>query len=548
MSVFWVQMRHLLARPALLSFGLFVALSVVHTWPLASAPGTLSRVDNGDMLLNAWAMAWVAHQLPRDPLHLFDANIFWPERRTLAYSEHLVLQGILGMPVRALGGSPVLSHNLVMLAGFALTGWAFCLLVRRWTSSWPAGLVAGSLAAFNAHTLTRLAHVQAVHLEFFALALFALDRLLRYRRLGPAVQLGLSVALQGLTSLYLLVFAAWAMVFVGLARLDAWARPRRLRLAGLTAAAVIVAGVLSLPFVVPYYKVRQELGFSRSSRDARFYAASWEDFVSTGARVHYAAWSRRYFPRAKNATFPGVVALSLAGLALARRRGWQDGRCRMVLAMGVGGVLMSVLPRMPIYPWLHEHVPMLQVVRATSRFGILALLGLAVLAGFGVRDLRLRWRGRRHWPLVAAGLVILVNAEAFRAPLWYARFQGIPKVYETLQREPGAVVVELPLPRIRQFFGNASYMLNSTSHWRPLLNGYSGFIPPSYAVSRRAVADFPQAASLVALHALGVTHVVVHGRRFGGAYGRETLDSLDQHPALVKVAADGNIRIFRLRQ
>ena len=52
--------------------------------------------DVGDPLLNAWALAWVAHELPTVPTHVFDANIFHPERGTLAYSETLLAPAILG--------------------------------------------------------------------------------------------------------------------------------------------------------------------------------------------------------------------------------------------------------------------------------------------------------------------------------------------------------------------------------------------------------------------------------------------------------------------
>ena len=41
--------------------------------------------DRGDPLFSMWRIAWVAHQLPLAPRHLFDANIFHPAARTLAY-------------------------------------------------------------------------------------------------------------------------------------------------------------------------------------------------------------------------------------------------------------------------------------------------------------------------------------------------------------------------------------------------------------------------------------------------------------------------------
>ena len=110
-------------------------LAILHTWPLATDPGQLSRNDNADTIHHEWILAWDAHQLLRDPRHLFDANIFYPERDTLAYSDHLLVQAVMAAPVLWLGGSPVLAYNLVLIAGFALTGWTTSLVVWRWTGT-----------------------------------------------------------------------------------------------------------------------------------------------------------------------------------------------------------------------------------------------------------------------------------------------------------------------------------------------------------------------------------------------------------------------------
>ena len=59
--------------------GLFVAAAGLHTG--RSPPTRLaSRLDNADTALNTWIVAWVAHQLPRGPLELFDAPMFHPNR------------------------------------------------------------------------------------------------------------------------------------------------------------------------------------------------------------------------------------------------------------------------------------------------------------------------------------------------------------------------------------------------------------------------------------------------------------------------------------
>src|ERR1700752_3094349 len=158
--------------------GLCLLLAIVHTWPLATAPGTLSRNDNADAQLNEWIMAWVAHQLPRAPAHLFDGNIFYPERDSLAFSEPLIVPALMGAPLYWLGASPVLTFNIILLLGFALTAWAGYTLAFEWTGDRAAGVLAGSMFAFNTHTLTGLAQMQTINAWGLSLALLAEARLL----------------------------------------------------------------------------------------------------------------------------------------------------------------------------------------------------------------------------------------------------------------------------------------------------------------------------------------------------------------------------------
>src|SRR6187549_47271 len=164
-------------RTAALLFCLLLA--TMHTFPLVLDPGRYSRNDNADTQLNEWILAWIQHQLPRDPLHLFEANIFYPAHDALAFSEPLIVPALIGAPLAWAGASPVLVYNLVVIAGLALTAFAMFVLVETWTGSFLAGLAAGSLFAFNTHTLTRFAHVQGLHIYGLPLALLAIDRLVR---------------------------------------------------------------------------------------------------------------------------------------------------------------------------------------------------------------------------------------------------------------------------------------------------------------------------------------------------------------------------------
>jgi hypothetical protein len=517
----------------------FAALTAVQTWPIAHQPAHWARVDNGDGALNIWAVNWVGTHLFRDPMNIADANIFYPERRTLALSEMMLVQGAIAAPAIALGAPPVLAFNVAVFAGFVLTGFAFCLLVQRWTGSWAAGYVGGSLAAFNAHTLVRIAHLQTLHLEFFALALFALDRLLVSKRFRDACLLAAAFALHAMTSIYLMVFAVWALLFATLARAAAVWR------AGIGSMALrfVAAAALALLLLYPYlsiYLALKSTGLERGADDV--IAASWNDYWATGARVHL-SWSRPYISLAASYSFPGFVAMLLAAIAMLATPFRRDPRVWMCAAAGAGCLAASMAGRWPFYPALHEMVPFLQAVRVQAHLGQFVLLMIAVLAGFGVAAMSLRWGRARWWPVVAVALVIAVNAEALRAPIGFVWFDRVPAVYDALQAERSAVVVELPFPMPGQWFLNGPYMVNSTRHWHPLLNGYSGFRPDSYDRAYEAAREFPSDASLVRLHELGVTHVVVHLQAMGETRAAE----IAKAPTLQQIASEGDIMIYRLR-
>lgn len=523
-------------RPQLTSFLVFLALAILHTWPLAARPGYYSRVDNGDYQLNAWAIDWIAYTLPRAPTRLFDANIFHPAHDALAYSEPLILPAILVAPVVWAGGSAVLAFNTALLLGLTLSAWAFGWYCRTVTGSWWAGLVGGSLAVFNAHTLTRLTHVQALHLETLPLVFVGLQAIVTRSRPRDAVWTGLALGSQALTSLYLLVFAAWALIAAACARLfDA---TQRLRTALLVLLSLVIATAAAWPILIHYAVLAFGENLRRTADDAAGLAATWQAYLYTGARVHYASWSHGF--AAADALFPGVVGMLLVVTAIVSRAG--DRRLvRMWGAVAAGCVLFSMLPLLPGFGTMHSVLWPLQALRAYGRAGQMALVAAGVLAAFGVLALT----GRRspataRW--IGIALLALVNLEAFRAPMAWRPFDGIPAIYDTLASVPQATIVELPLFRRRDIFGNARYMLNATRHHHPIVNGYSGFVPPGYHRIQQAVEAFPDVSALAALHEIGVTHIVVHRDWFPP----DRLKQIEASPALRIVSQQGPIAIYRL--
>ncbi len=517
----------------------FAALAVFHTWPLATAPGVLSRNDNGDAILHEWIMAWVPHQLVTDPLHLFDANIFYPDRYTLAYSDHLFLQSLLGAPLTWSGANPVLVHNLVLLAGFALTGWMTSLVVRRWTGSWLAGLVSGSVLAFNAFSLTRLPQIQDLHLEFFAPALYALDRLLTLPRVRYAAQLAAAFVLQSFAGTYLMVFTAISLAAAALARPGDWIGARFRVVAPLTAGAAVASLIVLAPLLLPYYWAGQAVGLGRTLEETQRYSAEFTDYLAAPGWIFFDWWGKRFFQG--DALFPGVTTLALAAVAtIAGIRG--DHRIRMLVAIAVVAFALSFGPAFPPYRWLYTVFPPLQGIRGAVRFGQFVIAALGLLAGFGVATIQRRVSVQWVLPLSLAAL-LTTHVEAWRGTMGYTEYRGVAPIYDALDElDRNAVIVWMPFFSSAQFHMNAPFMLVSTKHFHRMLNGYSGFKPPSYYEHVQKLGNFPDAESIAFLRSLNVTAVLVDGRNMR----RANLERLDQSTELRLWKTDGNLRIYLL--
>ena len=528
-----------------------VLTAIVQTWPLATNPAGLSLNYNGDVQLNEWIVAWVQHQLPRDPFRLFQGNIFHPARDVLAFSEPLIVPAILGWPVRALGGSPVLVHNLLLIGGFVLTMIGGYSLVYAWTSDRVASLLAATAWTFNTQSLVRLEHLQAIHAYGLPLALLAADRLITTARWQHAGWLALWMIVMAYSSGYLVIFATIALAVLFIVRAGEWRMQARTTVAALVLAA-LAAGVIILPLYLPYRRVAEQQGFARPFEQVAEFSATPGAYARSKTRLHGliadAVSTTEYPP----ALFPGIVVSVLALLAVVRGLSQQEdrvtrGRTRALVAIAATAVVLSIGTQTPVYGWLYAVFPPLASIRAVARFGVLWMLAVSVLAGLGLARL-LRGYPPRAGAALGVLLILAVNAEALRAPYTFEAFRGIPRVYDLLAEVPGPVVlVEVPFYPPEAVFMNAEYVFNSTAHWRPVMNGYSGFTPSTYRDHAWVFWNFPDRGSIEAIRAAGATHIMVHPKRFEHEATAVMTRAL-AHPALERVAVGReNVTLFRIR-
>jgi hypothetical protein len=526
---------------------LFAGLTVLMTWPQAARAGTDVPATD-DALLSIWRLSWIAHALVTESASLPDGNIFHPERRTLAYTDAVPLQGFVAAPFIVSGVSPVLVYNLLVLASIALSGVMLCLLVRRLSGSTPAGLVAGVVFAFVPYRFDHYYHLELQATIFMPLALWFLDRAFETGRWRDAAGFGTSMVLQVLSSIYYSVFLATALAFVVLFRLRHVARGARNALVVRLMVVALAAGLVVAPYLWIYLQNRDSVG-ERNPDQVQQYSATPVNYLSTLPENIVHGWWSSPLGRSERRLHPGFVALVLAAVGL---YGWHA-RKTTLLTLGVVGFILSLGVNTPLYEVLRDTVFTYRGLRAPARASILVFLAIAVLAGYGWATILAR---RPRWATAGTAAVIAVlSVEYATLPREWMTLSSRPSATARwLAQQPRQVLVEFPLPRADSLHTiyDGLYMYASTFHWQPMLNGYSGFYPRSYIELTEEMREFPSDGAIAYLKRRQVDLIVLHGAYMSPGLFGYWASKLQAHQDVDAVAefpeSRGRDLVFRLRR
>ncbi len=492
------------ASELLLAATLTLVLTVAVTWPQALNPaGTL--LGHHDTYFSIWRVAWIAHAVANSPLHLFDANIFSPASGTLTYSDAMLLQGLFASPLLWSGVSSTLVHNLLLCIGYAGSGLAMFVLARHLTGQVAPGLIAAAVFTLAPYRTEHLMHLELQWVMWAPLTLWAIHRTVETASWRWGALAGLFFALQTLSCVYYGVFLAMLLCgIVPLLLLTGGLRTGR----ALPALAVgaVVAAVLVGPYAWQYVQTSEQLG-GRDMREVVRYSAQPMNYLASPAISRFWGWTADRWGGNETRLFPGLIAALLAcASVLNRSRRWVF----VYAAATAFAVWLSFGVNNGVYRWLFERVSLLQGLRSSSRFAIIAVATLAVLAAFGAQALaeRTRWR-KALVPVLLALLTIDSSNRAF-ALTDEALMKPSP-LYKVIRSSGPGVIIELPLPTLNRLPGwDGYYSLWSIQHWFPLMNGYSGYYPPDYVQTMIRMESFPDDASIARLNAHNVRYLVVH--------------------------------------
>lgn len=486
---------------------LFTVLTLIMTWPQA-ARMTTHAWPHDDVFFNMWRLSWISHALATSPTHLLDGNIFYPEPRTLTFSDAVLVESLFATPLLWAGVPIVLVHNIVLLAGIVLSAAGIFMLVWRLTGSAAAGITAGIVFSFVPYRFDHYMHLELQWTVWIPWAFWALHKTFETGSRRHALLLGVFVTLQFMSSIYygmFLVFLLALCVVVLLCAIpasDAWSRVRSLGIAAATAA------LLTAPYLLPYVTTRHDVGPRPQGQVAMFSARPSSYRIATNTNLLYGQRSASS-GRPERRLFPGVAPLLLAivGLLL-----YPPSKEAIMYVIALAAAFeMSFGLKSYIFDFLYQHVPPFNGLRAPARIGIFVIFFLAILAAYGHAALE-RALGRRARNLLAGFIAAVLLLEYWVAPLPLVAYPtAAPPLYVWLAKQPVGLVAEFPMPQLNVLAGQEPrFQYMSTFHWMPLINGYSGYYPASYIYRLERLIDMPAITARDALLAEHVRYVIVH--------------------------------------
>jgi hypothetical protein len=591
-----------------------IALALLTTYPLLRSFGSALPGNLGDPLLNAWTLGWGAKSMPgvdllsnigrasaasaaddAGPRRFWDAPIFHPHRDTFAYSEHLLGITLFVASVYWISGNAILTYNVAVIASFALAATGMFLLIHAVTGRRDLALVLALAFAFSPMRVgAQVARLQMLMTGWLPLALWAVHRYGATLAPRYLIWFVVSATLLVLSNMYMLLIGAVPIALVVIFEIVTSRLSRRRVAAGL-GAGLGVTTLLLAPVVAKYLAVQASMGFTRAEDEIVRYSATLRSYVSAFDTVGWLPWvyDESTADRALYvggavlllvaAGLIGVVPVALRRFGILSRRTVGDQQSPIssrldvtpseaavvsfyaamtgiVVALSFGPVLHGwngeQLGAAP-YDWLRRVLPAVDGLRAPGRFGVVAAVGLTVLAAFSLkRLLSTATRVKRMAAIGAAAVLVLMEAWPVQfavEPFDHRGRQSDAQLYAYLAAQPAGTLLELPASPYRTVMQNPVlvYQFQTLTHSHELVNGSSGFNSPLADLLEGSASPFSVpdrvADGVEMLQAIGVRYVALHAADYvDSVLAEQIVASLRSAPGVREHREFGTNHLFEL--
>ncbi|MBC7264795.1 MAG: hypothetical protein H5T64_10650 [Chloroflexi bacterium] len=542
-----------------------IALSLVLVVPPLSQFSRAIPDLTGDGNQYLYLLKWFPHAL--FGLHaslFFDPNVFYPFGYPLAMSETTLANTVLMMPI-VLSVGEVIAYNSAILSSCALAGLGAYLFAWQITRCKRESVVAAVVFAFAPYHTAHIVQgiLPIITIQWIPFVFLGIEMLARQPRGQWILLTALFFALTALSSWY---YAFIISITAGAyALLRAWGQPQPRQTVTYALLSLMLAAFLILPALVPTFLCQGGRGWSMTTSDG--WGAALTDFIYPNPRhplwgppllENYTSYTRRAD------LYVGIPVLLLASVGL-RAIPWANRRALIMTA--VLATLLALGPTLHVYGprtyipvpamveraftvvigffskylalnptttyytlrlenaiyvplpafLLYLFVPTGNAIRFWSRFGVVAILVLAVLAVCGARRLGEAFRvghTKQAWAEAAIALcVIAILCDFVVAPeLRGFRDVGPDPVTEWIRSQPGDFsIMKFPI----EVAINGRSLYETFLHGKKIAYGYGTFFPGEWTAQLPVLRTFPSGESLALLKRWSVRYILIYPEAYG---------------------------------
>ncbi|KKM78947.1 hypothetical protein LCGC14_1354870 [marine sediment metagenome] len=549
----------------------FTLVGVLITWPLILKFSSAIYGYPGDPTGTIWMFWWkkIAFLQGLDPdfIPIVGAPLgldtsHWPASPIIMKSALLL----------SLISNEIAAYNVLAFLTFPISGLTMYYLVHYLTKNKAASIISGLIYSISPYHLVHgYGHLGIIMgaqwLPLFVLTLFKL-----YEKRTPKYMIFCATAfsLVLLTNFYDGFFMAVITgAFIVFASFWALKKTREIKFSFKPFVTVIVTTVISAIIIVPLSLHIVKTASSAPSTYTKnlgelyvYSARPWDYLLPSLDNPIFGKYSYKYIVDNIHGSNPveqtlylGYIPLTLALLAIALRRKKKSGKgedetTNFATGFFIFGAFValwfSVSPTleiaganipMPSY-FTYKIVPMFRVY---ARFGNVALLFIAALAGIGASFLFRRISKARYLYPVMLIIIILISMEFTNIPPYrVSDVSAVPAAYDWLSKQKGKfTIVDYPMYSNIEG-GHYSYLFFQRVHKKNLVNGTdTGTESDKLRLQLLDIKD-PRVARM--LKFLKVKYIVVHP----DLYPEEERSKLNDLKALKLIGKFGNDYVYKV--
>jgi len=450
--------------PVLIFYSILTAV-LTYPWIFKFTTHKLGDDIDGSMLV--WNVWWVKKALLSYGESIFFTKyIFYPIGTTLVFHTLTIINGIFALIISPVADTLV-AFNIITFLTFMLSGYGAFILIEYLTGSRWAALIGGIIYAFSPFRMFRVSFINYLSTQWMPLYFFFVLKILKEKGLKKsnifwcALFLLFNALSCEIYGFYAILYTIPFLIFFSFKEEGEGFKKN-----------IIKVSAVFILFLIMFSPVIYRMIDFIVSEGSGILSSTLENaenesmdllayFIPNPLHPVWGDRSAMMMSRfsgvfQETVIFPGYMTLMIVLLLMIYK--WRDKEIIFYFSLFAFSAVMSLGPylhiggkasffeshlRIPMPYILSYYLPFFSAVRIPGRYGVMVMLFISILAGFGIKYIcdKIKKRNVVVYPVMA----VLVF-ELWTAPFTFISDMQIPPVYTQIKNESGDfAILHVPL-------------------------------------------------------------------------------------------------------